>query len=50
LQAFADRFPGRRIVPVDCRGLVFGQGAIHCSSMQEPAESAPGKAAGAPGR
>ncbi len=30
-------FPGRTIVPVDCRGLVFGQGAIHCSSMQEPA-------------
>ena len=37
LQVFADRFPGREIVPIDCRGLVFGQGAIHCSSMQEPA-------------
>jgi agmatine deiminase len=29
-------FPDRVIVPIDCRGLVFGQGAIHCSSMQEP--------------
>lgn len=41
LQTFADRFPGRRIEPIDCRGLVFGQGAIHCSSMQEPAEAVP---------
>ena len=32
---FRDLFPGREIVPVDCRALVFGQGAIHCSSMQE---------------
>jgi len=30
-------FPGRKIIPVDARHLVFGQGAIHCSSMQEPA-------------
>jgi agmatine deiminase len=32
---FKDLFPGREIVPVDCRALVYGQGAIHCSSMQE---------------
>jgi agmatine deiminase len=32
---FARLFPGREIVPVDCRALVYGQGAIHCSSMQE---------------
>jgi agmatine deiminase len=32
---FKTLFPGREIVPVDCRSLVFGQGAIHCSSMQE---------------
>lgn len=37
LQLFEKHFPDRRIVPVDCRSLVFGQGAIHCSSMQEPA-------------
>ncbi len=37
LQLFEERFRDRRIVPIDCRGLVFGQGAIHCSSMQEPA-------------
>lgn len=32
---FRDLFPGREIVPIDCRALVYGQGAIHCSSMQE---------------
>jgi agmatine deiminase len=26
----------RRIVPIDCRELVFGQGAIHCISQHEP--------------
>ncbi|MDB5106643.1 MAG: agmatine deiminase [Fibrobacteres bacterium] len=36
LQMFEERFRDRRIVPIDCRSLVFGQGAIHCSSMQEP--------------
>jgi agmatine deiminase len=37
LQILEKYFPDRVIVPIDCRGLVFGQGAIHCSSMQEPA-------------
>jgi agmatine deiminase len=37
LQLFEKHFRGRSIVPIDCRSLVFGQGAIHCSSMQEPA-------------
>jgi agmatine deiminase len=32
---FEGLFPGREIIPVDCRALVYGQGAIHCSSMQE---------------
>jgi agmatine deiminase len=39
LQTFEKHFPDRGIVPIDCRSLVFGQGAIHCSSMQEPAET-----------
>ena len=38
LQLFEKHFPGREIIPIDCRALVYGQGAIHCSSMQEPAE------------
>jgi agmatine deiminase len=35
LALFARFFPVREIVPIDCRALVYGQGAIHCSSMQE---------------
>jgi agmatine deiminase len=35
LALFSRLFPDREIVPVDCRALVYGQGAIHCSSMQE---------------
>ena len=38
LQLFERHFPGRKILPIDCRSLVFGQGAIHCSSMQEPSQ------------
>jgi len=35
LRLFEEHFPGREIIPIDCRALVYGQGAIHCSSMQE---------------
>jgi agmatine deiminase len=30
-------FPGRRIVPIDCRVLIHGGGALHCISRQQPA-------------
>jgi agmatine deiminase len=30
-------FPRRRMVPLDCRALVFGYGSIHCVTQQEPA-------------
>jgi agmatine deiminase len=36
LAVLARHCPDREVVPVDCRALVYGQGAIHCSSMQEP--------------
>jgi agmatine deiminase len=29
-------FPGRKIVPIDCRPLVYGLGAIHCVTQQQP--------------
>ena len=28
--------PHRKIIPIDCRYLVWGYGTIHCSSQQEP--------------
>jgi agmatine deiminase len=32
----ADCFPGRRVVPIDCRPLVVGLGALHCLTQQIP--------------
>jgi agmatine deiminase len=29
-------FPGRRIVPVDCTELIWGLGAFHCLTQQQP--------------
>jgi agmatine deiminase len=36
----ADCFPGRRVVPVDCRVLIAGLGALHCLTQQVPAAPA----------
>jgi agmatine deiminase len=30
-------FPARRIVPIDCRELIWGLGAFHCLTQQQPA-------------
>lgn len=32
-----DCFPGRRIVPIDCRVIIAGLGALHCLTQQVPA-------------
>lgn len=32
-----EAFPGRRVVGIDCRDVVWGLGAIHCVTQQEPA-------------
>jgi agmatine deiminase len=29
-------FPGRRIVPIDCRALIVGLGSLHCLTQQIP--------------
>jgi agmatine deiminase len=36
-ELLADCFPDRRIVPIDCRALVGGLGALHCLTQQVPA-------------
>jgi agmatine deiminase len=33
----ASCFPGREIVPIDCRALIVGLGALHCLTQQVPA-------------
>ena len=37
LETLSESFQGRKIVPVDCRELVYGFGGIHCVSQQQPA-------------
>jgi len=32
----ADLFPTRTIVPIDCRELIWGLGAFHCLTQQQP--------------
>jgi len=36
IRVLADCFPDRRIVPVDCQGLVRGRGALHCITRDQP--------------
>lgn len=35
-EALGAAFPGRRIVPVDCRALIRQHGSLHCVTMQLP--------------
>ena len=37
VRVLAGCFPDRRIVPVDCREIVRGRGAIHCITRDQPA-------------
>jgi agmatine deiminase len=33
----SDLFPTRKIIPIDCRELIWGLGAFHCLTQQQPA-------------
>jgi agmatine deiminase len=37
LRVLRRAFPGRRVVPIDARALVYGYGSIHCVTQQQPA-------------
>jgi agmatine deiminase len=37
LRVIQDCFPTRQVIGIDCCDYILGQGAIHCSSQQEPA-------------
>ena len=37
LEVIARFFPTRRIIPIDCRELIWGLGAFHCLTQQQPA-------------
>jgi agmatine deiminase len=32
-----DYFPGRKVVGIDCQELIWGLGAFHCLTQQQPA-------------
>jgi agmatine deiminase len=34
-------FPGRTLVPIDCRDLIYGAGALHCITQQQPSVAEP---------
>ena len=36
LEILAQCFPGRKLVPIDCSDIIYGGGAIHCMTQQEP--------------
>ena len=39
VSALHEAFPDRRIVPIDCRELIWGLGAFHCITQQQPQTS-----------
>jgi len=39
LKIFKKHFKKRKVIPIDCKELIWGFGAIHCMTQQEPALS-----------
>lgn len=37
ISVMKEAFPTRKIVPIDCRELIWGLGAFHCLTQQQPA-------------
>lgn len=35
-QILQSLFPGRKVIPIDCTKLIWGLGAIHCVTQQQP--------------
>lgn len=36
LKIIRDCFPGRTVVPIDCSDIIYGGGAVHCMTQQQP--------------
>ena len=36
INIFKKEFKNRKIIPIDCSDLIWGFGAIHCMTQQEP--------------
>ena len=37
LNTIADHFPSRRVIGIHCGDFIWGLGALHCMTQQEPA-------------
>ncbi|HBR16996.1 MAG TPA: hypothetical protein DD725_05210 [Deltaproteobacteria bacterium] len=37
MEIIQEQFPGRRVVGINCSGLIYGLGTLHCISQQQPA-------------
>ncbi len=37
LQILQDCFPDKKVIPIDCSDLIYGGGAVHCMTQQQPA-------------
>ena len=37
LEIIRSQFPNRRVVGIDCSDIIYGGGAIHCLTQQQPA-------------
>lgn len=37
IQILKDCFPGREVIGIDCFGIIWGLGSLHCLTQQEPA-------------
>jgi agmatine deiminase len=37
LSILRECFPNRRVIGIDCRELIWGLGAFHCLTQQQPA-------------
>ena len=38
MEILGSYFPGREVVPISAKELIYGYGGIHCVTQQEPAE------------
>ena len=36
IQIIEDCFPGRRVIGIDCSDIIYGGGAVHCMTQQQP--------------
>ncbi len=36
LEILQSCFPGRKVVPIDCSDIIYGGGAVHCMTQQQP--------------